>query len=136
MFEEVRESIRQYEKACKALNEGLKTAESILEKDGVVKRFEFTFELLWKTLKRILIESGVEAQTPRDCLEEAFKIGLITPEKLFFNMLKDRNLMAHCYDEDEAGQVFGRIRKKYASALTFTLKKLQNWRPRKHHRKG
>ena len=34
--------------------------EKIVLRDGVIQRFEFSFELSWKTLKRYLEEYGLE----------------------------------------------------------------------------
>lgn len=39
-------------------HEALKIAKSDLEKAGTIQYFEFTYELAWKTLKRILAARG------------------------------------------------------------------------------
>jgi nucleotidyltransferase substrate binding protein (TIGR01987 family) len=53
---------------------------SDLEKEGVIQRFEFTFEIFWKLLKDYLQHEGIslETSTPRNVIREAFKAGLIS----------------------------------------------------------
>ena len=55
------------------------TAENLsaLESEGLIQRFEYTFELSWKTLKHYLESKGVTVQFPRDVIKEAFRAGLI-----------------------------------------------------------
>jgi nucleotidyltransferase substrate binding protein (TIGR01987 family) len=43
-----------------------------LEKEGLIQRFEYTFELSWKTMKDYLAGKGVDVAYPRDVLKEAF----------------------------------------------------------------
>lgn len=77
--------------------------------DATIQRFEFTFELFWKLLKNFLNERGIELYYPKDVLREAFSSGLLEEEAVWLNMLKDRNLTSHSYDEDLADQIFSRI---------------------------
>jgi len=67
----------------KALREGAEEAKDELDKDGVIQRFEFTFELLWKALKIYLAYNGTEVKTPRESLKEAFRINLFDEEEIF-----------------------------------------------------
>ena len=46
---------------------------SVLEKEGMVQRFEYTFELAWKTLKDFLEDQNVEAKFPREVIKKAFE---------------------------------------------------------------
>jgi len=48
--------------------------------DLVVKRFEFTYEMSWKCIKRYLDYIGIECHSPRDCFKEAFSQKIITDE--------------------------------------------------------
>lgn len=41
-----------------------------LDRDGVIKRFEFTFELFWKTIKMLLEYEGFDCAGPRSCIKE------------------------------------------------------------------
>lgn len=68
--------------------------------DATILRFEFTIGLFWKTLKVILETKGVVARFPKDVLSEAYSGKLIDDEKSWIDMLRDRNLTSHTYDEN------------------------------------
>ena len=74
---------------------------SLLEKEGVIQRFEFTLELAWKTLKDYLEYSGiiVEPATPRNVVKEAFAAKILPDGQVWIDMLDHRNLLSHAYDE-------------------------------------
>jgi len=86
---------------------------SSLEKEGVIQRFEYTFELAWKTLKDYLEEGGLVIMpvTPRQVLKEAFAAKVIQQGPVWIAMLDHRNLLSHTYDlavfEDAVAQIAG-----------------------------
>lgn len=114
------------EKAFHKLKEGVEVAKTEIEKDGAIQRFEFTFELFWKTLKIYLEFLGVEAKSPRACIKEAFKMGIIDDDEIFLDMLEDRNLTSHIYDESTAEKIFERIKKVYVPQFEKTLNSLKD----------
>ena len=81
--------------------------------DASIQRFEFTIELFWKLLKRILEEQGIEVLYPKEVLKKAYAGGLIDDEKAWLGMLKDRNLTSHTYDEELADEVYEHIKLNY-----------------------
>ena len=92
--------------------------------DATIQRFEFTIELFWKLLKHILESKGVQVQYPKDILKEAYKGYLIDNEEQWLQMLKDRNLTSHTYDENLADIIFNRT-KDYIPTLKSTFLKLK-----------
>lgn len=106
-------SIKKLKKAYRKLSTGIKLTKDELDRDGVIQRFEFTFELLWKALKIYLENQGIIVKTPRDSFAEAFRINIISDEKIFLDMLEDRNNTSHIYDEETAKKIFNRIRENY-----------------------
>ena len=64
-------------KAQEQLKKGLASASSDLERDGVIQRFEFTYELVWKIVKKILAHQGINVNSPRETFREAAKLKLI-----------------------------------------------------------
>ncbi|MGR3319766.1 MAG: HI0074 family nucleotidyltransferase substrate-binding subunit [Candidatus Anammoxibacter sp.] len=73
--------------------------------DLVVKRFEFTYEMSWKVIKRYLDFLGFECNNPRSCFKEAFAQGIIEGEEIWLDMIEKRNLCIHIYDEDEIKEI-------------------------------
>jgi nucleotidyltransferase substrate binding protein (TIGR01987 family) len=93
-----------FEKAYTLLKEALSSKPtkdfSALEQEGLVQRFEYTFELGWKTLKDYLLYSGVtlEVVTPREVIKSAYVANLIHHGEIWIEMLDRRNLLSHTYD--------------------------------------
>lgn len=125
MREVLNYAVTKLENAYLRLSEGAKSAEDELDKDGVIQRFEFTFELLWKALKIFLEHQGIDANAPRDSLKEAFRIELFEDEEIFLDMLEDRNKTSHIYDKQTSEEIFNRIISQYLGAIEELLKKLK-----------
>jgi nucleotidyltransferase substrate binding protein (TIGR01987 family) len=99
--------VESFERAVGRLEEGLeKGSRSDLERDGVIQRFEYTFELAWKTLKTFMEETGGASPLfARDCFKEAFRRGLVHDEDKWLEMIRLRNLTRHTYWEASAEDV-------------------------------
>ncbi len=109
--------IKNFEKALNRLEEGIKEAKNDLDKDGVIQRFEFTMEVLLKALRAILLYQGIECYSPRSCIKEAFKANIIDDDEIILDMLEDRNISSHVYDEERSNQIFERIKNVYLDYL-------------------
>ena len=108
-------SLEQLESALQKLAEALAVPrDAPLAVDGTIQRFEFTIELYWKVLKRLLEAEGIQAATPREALRRAFQAGWIDDEEAWLEMLQNRNLASHTYNEALAGQVYDAIRRDFA----------------------
>ncbi len=116
--EEIKIIFKQFKEARKRLNEalGLKK-DSDIKRDAVIKRFEFTFELLWKTFKVIAKLEKLECFSPKSCFKAAFKLGLIEDEGLFLELIDARNKTAHIYSKKEAQKIYNFIKKKAVFAF-------------------
>jgi len=92
---------------------------SMLEKEGVIQRFEYTFELAWKTLKDYLEEDGVVISpiTPRQVIKEAFAAKVISDGAVWVNMLDHRNLLSHTYDSSVFEKAVEAIAAHYLPAM-------------------
>jgi nucleotidyltransferase substrate binding protein (TIGR01987 family) len=89
---------------------------------GVIQAFEFTFEAVWKLLKRLAEAEGLTAESSKRALIAAYKMGVVKDETLWLDMLRDRNLTSHVYQADLAEKIFAAIRDRYAAALGETVK--------------
>lgn len=124
MKNEIKYSFKKLDKAITRLEEGCSNAKDELDKDGVIKRFEFTFEIFWKTLKIFLEDQGILCKSPKSCLIEGFRFGMFSDEAVYLNMLEDRNLTSHVYDQLTSNEIFERIRKEYLKAFIEFRKKI------------
>ena len=95
-----------YHKACGRLLE-LTDERSLddlseLEVEGLVQRFEYTFELAWKVLQDLLTLGGFQFMPgPNGVIKTAFEAGYIIDHDGWRAMLKSRNVFTHIYDENE-----------------------------------
>ena len=106
--------------ALDRLNEALEQpfSSSPLVLDGSIQRFEFCYELFWKTLmKALLVLEGVEAKSPRQVLKKAFD-RWIDDENTWLDMLADRDLTPHTYQKKLAEQVYSHLPTYYKAMLT------------------
>ncbi|MGE4273641.1 MAG: nucleotidyltransferase substrate binding protein [Desulfitobacterium sp.] len=110
-----------FERAHAKLAEGIALYDEAndLMRDGLIQRFEFTFELAWKTLKEVFEDEGLLGlNSPKRILREAFASEIITDEELWLSMLEDRNSRAHLYNEKIAVRICSDIKVKYVLALS------------------
>lgn len=105
---EIRNLFEQFKKAFGRLKEsiGLEINNAEIKRDAVIQRFEFTFELLWKLLKRIAIEEKIEAFSPKTAFAAGFQLGLIEDEQLFVDIIDERNKTSHVYSELTAEEIY------------------------------
>ena len=81
--------------------------------DGTIQRFEFTIELFWKNFKNLLELEGKEALTPRQAISLAYQTKWFDNEKLWMNMLQDRNMSSNTYKEVLADEIYARVKLYY-----------------------
>jgi nucleotidyltransferase substrate binding protein (TIGR01987 family) len=83
-------------------------------RDSLIKRFEFSIELLWKYLKCYL-ESvknvTISSNTPRDIIRDASRATLISEQEAatLLELLTQRNHSAHIYKEEMAEEIAHKI---------------------------
>jgi len=120
--------LQNYKNALNRLIEGTSRYDEKddLLRDGLIQRFEFTFELAWKTLKSIFEDEGLTGlNSPKTVLREALAAELINDEELWLAMLKDRNSTAHIYSEQLAIKICNNIQDKYANELKELAEKIE-----------
>ena len=111
-----------FSKACARLLTITDTMEydalSELEKEGLIQRFEYTFELAWKVLQDYMQYLGFQFQTgPNTTLQLAFENGLIKDHDRWRKMAKARILTSHTYNEGEEDEIAKGIYADYAPLL-------------------
>lgn len=94
-------------------------------RDSLIQRFEICYELSWKAIKEYMIFEGYEIGTsPRSILKAAYQNELLDSEELWLNMISDRNVASHEYNEDYINEVALRIQ-GYFNQFDLLWKKLQ-----------
>ena len=105
-----------YVAALERLNEALKISNpDDVYVDGVIQRFEFVFELSWKTIKEYLIYSGYDIVSvgPRGILKTAFSAGIIEDGEEWIEMMDARNSLSHMYSFEMSRNIYNDIKNKY-----------------------
>jgi len=90
-----------------------------LEKEGIIQRFEYTFELAWKVLKDKMEYDGLELNqiSPKAVVRQAFAAKYIQDADTWLRMIGDRNLMSHTYDFSKFEAVIASIQSDYLPML-------------------
>ncbi|MBD5131139.1 MAG: nucleotidyltransferase [Clostridiales bacterium] len=111
-------------KATKRLNEANTVYRSQPDnefyQDSLIKRFEFSFELAWKSLREYMTEQGymLTIGSPKGVFGFAYQEGIIQSEQVWLDMLECRNQSTHDYGNDLAASLADSISNKYAKELT------------------
>ncbi|HOJ10772.1 MAG TPA: nucleotidyltransferase substrate binding protein [Clostridiales bacterium] len=124
--------LMNFSNALQRLKEAAKELEardaSDVIRDGVIQRFEFTYELAWKAAKEYLEDAGiVDKNSPKAVIKEAYAQKLISDEQTWLLMLNDRNLTTHAYKEEIAKEIAARIINSYISEFENLLLKMTNY---------
>ena len=107
-----------FKKALSLYEEALSPKMSKLEEEGLIQRFEYTFELAWKCLQDLLQERGyAEVRGPRPVIEQAFQDGIISEGPVWLQMLKARNETVHLYDERTFQAIIKQVKTSFLSTL-------------------
>jgi len=81
-------------------------------KSGQIQKFEFTIELLWKTVQAFLFEvDGVDVVTPKSVAKEFVEAGYCdySAYELFIQAINDRNQLSHIYRQEMAESIWNRL---------------------------
>ena len=107
--------LNHFSKALSQLKKFIEKGElNELEEQGLIKAFEYTFELAWNTLKDYFEEQGdTGIHGSRDAIRLAFKRGLIKEGETWMAMIKDRTMTVHTYNEETAREITGAVFKSY-----------------------
>ena len=87
-----------------------------MEKQGLIKAFEYTYEISWKTLQDLLKEKGyTDILGLKPVIKQSFQDGYISDGKNWMRMHVSRNLTSHTYDEETAEEIIKDIKYLYFS---------------------
>ena len=100
-------------------------------RDAVIQRFEYTYELAWKSLKRVLEEAAASSDeidylSFKDLIRRGAESGMIQDPQEWFDFRKSRNITSHVYNEKKAISVYASAL-RFAKAARILLSRLQDW---------
>ncbi len=98
-----------FDSSVARFREILAEEKTIVVRDAAIQRFEFCVELAWKCTQKFLRDQNLVCRSPKECLKSAFAFGLIQDDPVWIEMLEDRNLTSHTYQEATANKVFERF---------------------------
>lgn len=99
-----------YKKALSTLDDAMKRPPaSLLERDGIIQRFEYCLEISWNSAKKVLEYQEIKVDTPRNIFREMAKIGWINNPEQWIEYLEARNKTSHLYHEEVANELFALV---------------------------
>lgn len=115
-----------FQKAIMRLDEVLKEHKTMIVRNSAIKRFEFTLDLSWKTVKAFLEENnGIMCRSPKECFRQAFLQKFIEYDDFWMQMVDLRNETVHMYKEDIAENPYKELKnclKKFKELESFFKK--------------
>ena len=126
-----KQRLQNYNKALITLKKAVELGETReltdLEKQGTIQSFEFTFEMAWNVMKDYLEDQGIsDIVGSKGAIRHAFNKEFIKDGQVWMDMIKDRNLASHVYDEKTAEDLVAVIIDKYYYEFRKLEKKMSN----------
>ena len=107
--------LENFENATKRLKAALEydPLELDIVMDAVIRRFEFTFETAWKSVKLAAKAVGYDCKSPKGCLKLAYRMGWIKDAARWLELLEARNLTPNTYDQETAMDVYETVKENF-----------------------
>ncbi len=100
-----------------------------LEEQGLIKSFEYTYELAWKTLQDLLHHIGYkDIRGPKPVIEQCFQDGFISHGEAWIRMQNSKNLTSHTYNQETANEIVESINSEYYYLFKDLQKRLEEER--------
>lgn len=114
-------------KAANRFEDFRKNLNTDQEKAGAIQAFEYSYELAWKTIKRLLEKRVNNLYSLKEIFREAAVAGLINEPKLWFHFIEIRNLTVHTYNEKNVELIIA-IFDDFSKALSELLLNLEKFK--------
>lgn len=124
-MDDLKQKYETFTKALATLDKSVKKIEQKTytdyeeTRDSLIQRFEYSSDLFWKLLKVFVTYktgSMPAISCPKTVYQDSFNLGIITKNELdgLYEMVEDRNITSHTYDEEFANDLCKRIPKHAA----------------------
>jgi nucleotidyltransferase substrate binding protein (TIGR01987 family) len=110
--DELKRRLALARRALGTLREVLAVPTTAITRDAAIQRFEYSFETTWKAAQRHLRDAeGLDSGSPANVIRSAHAVGLLdeASARLGLEMVRDRNLTVHTYNERLAEEIFARL---------------------------
>lgn len=107
------EKKEQLRKALVSWEKALDEPFTDMNRDASIQRFEYSFELFWKSVKVYLSEiERIECNSPNNCFRELRSVIACTDSDIeeCLRMLGDRNFSVHTYSEEMANGLYEKLK--------------------------
>lgn len=116
----------QFERALARLHEALEQNETEMVRDALIQRFEFTYELGWKSMFYWLrAQKEKVPEVVRQVIQAAFRAELIGDAQLWERIKDYRDETSHTYNEAKAIEVAAFVRQDAIHAFDALLERLK-----------
>jgi len=125
-LERLRQKIDSLKKAYTSFEEIINLPYSIIVRDASIQRFEYTFEIFYKSVKEYLrLKKGIIVNTPKSIFREAFVSGLLNEEETewLLEMTDDRNMTSHTYNEETSEKIYNKL-KEYCKIINIVIERI------------
>lgn len=112
-------------KAANRFNEIMQIKEDDIVRDAAIQRFEFTYELIWKVLRKVLLKRGLEGNSPKVVFRLAAKDDIIDQVETWFEFVEFRNQTVHVYNPIIAKEIYQNL-PRFQTLTNNLIKKLSS----------
>ncbi len=122
-YSQLKKAILRFEEMLNAYNDESAERGDLEQEavqDSLIKRFEYTLEMSWKSCKRHLDEEGfAEAKTgsPKSIMRLAFTAGVVRSADDWIRYINARQSTSHDYSEEKAEHVLAVVDEFYDDAV-------------------
>lgn len=111
-----------FSRALTLLREAMANGPAVLSqlgKEGVIQRFEYCFELAWKTTKDYMEANGFVFAVVmlRQVLKDAYAAKVIADGAVWIAMLDHRNLLSHTFNPAVFEEAVESVHQQYLPAM-------------------
>ncbi|MBD5559620.1 MAG: hypothetical protein HDQ87_04570 [Clostridia bacterium] len=129
------DSTEQFERALQNLHlveniEDEMTMNPVVALAASTNLFQICFEQSWRAMKAVLADHGyaeAASGSPRQIIQLAYRVGLVTDEEGWLEMLQARRTSAHVYNEEAARSVQEAV-PRFIGLFEKLKTELQHWR--------
>jgi len=104
---------KDFEEILSRWGEALSLPESDIVRDSAILRFELTYEVAWKLVQLLARDQGYEVNSPRQAFQQAFKMGWITDEEVWVDIIRARDTAVHVYRQEYAIALYNELNRYY-----------------------